>query len=55
MRRGFPGHVNRLSDMESRDRGSGRSWDLDIVFGGVQGGDIRAGTGKDHSFPGLLE
>ena len=55
MRRGFPGHMNRLTDMEPRDRGSGRGRDFDIVFGGVQGGDIGAGTGKNHSFPGLLE
>jgi hypothetical protein len=55
MSRGFPGYMNRLTDVEPRDGGSGRGRDLDIVFGGIQGGDIGAGAGKDHSFSGLLE
>jgi len=52
---GFPGYMDRLTDVEPRDGGSRRSGDLDIVFGGVQGGDIGTGSGKDHSFSGLLE
>jgi len=47
--------MDRLTDVESRDGGSGGGRDLDIVFSGVQGGDIGTGTGKDHSFSGLLE
>jgi len=52
---GFPGYMDWLTDVESRNRGSGGGGDLDIVFGGVQGGNIGTGSGKDHPFSGLLE
>jgi hypothetical protein len=47
--------MDRLTDVESRNWGSGGGRDLDIVFGGIQGRDIGAGAGKDHPFPRLLE
>jgi hypothetical protein len=55
MSRGFPGYMNRLTDVEPRDGSSRGGRDLDIVFGGIQGRDIGTGTGKDHPFPRLLE
>lgn len=47
--------MNWLSDVESWNRGSGGGGDLDVVFGWIDGRDIRAGTGEDHSFSGMLE
>jgi hypothetical protein len=55
MSRGFPRYMDRLTDVEPRDGRSRGGRDLDIVFGGIQGGDIGTGTGKDHPFSGLLE